>query len=166
MVVDIFGVQFDFDISLARLSQTFAVLHYHAGFLWVGLGGLALSIYLLFTPLYFLILLYIAWRVYDFGTEERGGRRFAWLNRWALWNANGIRDYFPISFVKTAELPPDRNYIILYQPHGGLSIGAGLCFMSETLGFSSKFPGIRASLAALSIQFVLPFSREYGMAFG
>ena len=127
---------------------------------------MALSIYLLFTPLYFITLLYIPWYVYDFRTAERGGRRFAWLNRWALWNANGIRDYFPISLVKTAELPPDRNYIILYQPHGALSIGAGLCFMFETLGLPSKFPGIRASLAALSMQFRVPLSREYGMAFG
>lgn len=33
------------------------------------------------------------------------------------------RDYFPVSLVKTAELPPDKNYLLCSYPHGIIGTG-------------------------------------------
>ena len=47
---------------------------------------------------------------------EMGGRKTYWLRSLPWWKT--MRDYFPISLVKTVELQPSKNYIFGYHPHG------------------------------------------------
>ncbi|KAF0038243.1 hypothetical protein F2P81_008727 [Scophthalmus maximus] len=68
--------------------------------------------------------------------------------------------------VKTAELNPNKNYILGCHPHGIMSAGAFACFTTESCGFSEVFPGVRASLAILAGLFRIPFFREYIMFAG
>ena len=53
-----------------------------------------------------------------------------------------MRDYYPVSFVKTSELDSSRNYIFGYHPHGMIPEGLAVSFASEALQFSKTFPGI------------------------
>jgi 2-acylglycerol O-acyltransferase 2 len=55
-----------------------------------------------------------------------------------------LRDYFPISLVKTAELPTKDGQVYLfgYHPHGVLSEGAFINFATNATGFHEKFPGV------------------------
>lgn len=68
--------------------------------------------------------------------------------------------------VKTAELPPDRNYVLGAHPHGIMCTGTACNFATESTGFSHHFPGLRASVATLASLFRLPVFREYLMALG
>lgn len=42
--------------------------------------------------------------------------------------------YFPISLVKTQDLPPDRKYVFGYHPHGIIGMGAIANFGTEGTG--------------------------------
>ncbi|XP_054518515.1 2-acylglycerol O-acyltransferase 2 isoform X2 [Pan troglodytes] len=77
-----------------------------------------------------------------------------------------MKDYFPISLVKTAELDPSRNYIAGFHPHGVLAVGAFANLCTESTGFSSIFPGIRPHLMMLTLWFRAPFFRDYIMSAG
>lgn len=68
--------------------------------------------------------------------------------------------------MKTAELPPTRNYVLGSHPHGIICAGAFSAFCTEGTGFSHTFPGIKSSLALLSGLFHLPVYREYMMSSG
>lgn len=68
--------------------------------------------------------------------------------------------YFPITLVKTAELPSDKNYIFGLHPHGILSFSHYLNFGTEATGFSEQFPGIVPHLITLRYLFMTPVSRE------
>uniref|UniRef100_A0A8D0HCC9 Monoacylglycerol O-acyltransferase 3 n=1 Tax=Sphenodon punctatus TaxID=8508 RepID=A0A8D0HCC9_SPHPU len=108
--------------------------------------------------------LYAAWLYLDWETPARGGRRSAWVRGWPLWRH--FRDYFPITLVKTAELPPTRNYVLGSHPHGIICAGAFSAFCTEATGFSRVFPGLQPSLALLAGLFHLPVYREYMMSSG
>ncbi|TTS33147.1 Diacylglycerol O-acyltransferase 2 [Bagarius yarrelli] len=68
--------------------------------------------------------------------------------------------------IKTHNLPPNRNYIFGYHPHGIFCFGAFCNFSTEATGFSQKFPGIKPSLATLAGNFRLPLLRDYLMSGG
>ena len=151
-------------LLITRHLQAFAVLNCTLATLFLGLFSLFLFLYLLLTPLYHVSILYIAWHVYDYRTPARGGRRSEWVRRWAVWRY--WRDYFPVSLVKTAELSPDRNYILVYHPHGIFASGVLIGLATEALGVTDKFPGIRMTPAVLEFLLRLPLSREYVLALG
>jgi hypothetical protein len=46
-------------------------------------------------------------------------------------HARAPKGYFPISLVKTHELPPDRKYVFGYHPHGIIGMGAIANFGTE-----------------------------------
>ncbi|KAK1336129.1 hypothetical protein QTO34_003929 [Cnephaeus nilssonii] len=60
-----------------------------------------------------------------------------------------MKDYFPVSLVKTAELDPSRNYLAGIHPHGVLAAGIFVNLCTEGTGFSELFPGIRPHLMML-----------------
>lgn len=68
--------------------------------------------------------------------------------------------------MKTAELPPDRNYVLSVHPHGIMCVGAFCNFSTDVTGFSKKFPGIQTSMTGLGVLFHLPVYREYLMSYG
>jgi hypothetical protein len=166
MVKSILGVEFVdiLHIPLHRRLQTLAVLQWTFTFLYFGLTSFTICVLMLFTPLFFIPLCYLAWYVYDYRTPERGGRRWEWVRSWRVWSY--VRDYFPISMHRTAEIDPSKNYMFVYHPHGIMSFGAFSCFATNASPFTSLFPGLRPTLLTLKYQFTFPLQREYCMAFG
>lgn len=63
----------------------------------------------------------------------------------------------PIELEKTVDLPPDRNYIMGYHPHGIISVGAFVNFATNSTGFPHLFPGIQHRLCTLAPNFKVPF---------
>ncbi|XP_060941575.1 diacylglycerol O-acyltransferase 2-like [Limanda limanda] len=133
-------------------------------FLFLGVACYILFVYLMFTSLWPISTLYLIWLVMDWHTPERGGRRTTFVRKWKLWEH--VRDYFPIKLVKTAELNPNKNYILGYHPHGIMGAGAFTCFGTDSCGISEAFPGIRPCLAILAGLFRIPFFRDYIMSAG
>ncbi|XP_019376658.1 PREDICTED: diacylglycerol O-acyltransferase 2-like [Gavialis gangeticus] len=144
--------------------QLLSVLQWVLSFLFMGIISLLLLIYLVFTSFWPISALYLVWLIFDWDTPERGGRRFTWLRKWAVWRH--FRDYFPIQLVKTHDLHPSQNYIIGSHPHGILCVGAFCNFITGSTGFFEKYPGIRPFLATLGGNFWMPFFREYLMSGG
>lgn len=128
-----------------------------------------------------LILAYVSWAWFIDVAPTSGGRSpflrpMIWWKRYC--------DYFPVTLVRTAPLPPDRDYIIGYHPHGIISIGAFGAFgtdgarvmdigvdgevtkMPDGRGFPALFPGIDRRLLTLPINFRVPFVREYLLSLG
>ncbi|XP_054744763.1 2-acylglycerol O-acyltransferase 2-like [Anastrepha obliqua] len=70
------------------------------------------------------------------------------------------RDYFPVEIRKTAELPPNRNYVLAHFPHGILAIALSINLLLEITPFLRLFPGIRPKVATLNVNFATPFLRE------
>ncbi|XP_049644124.1 2-acylglycerol O-acyltransferase 3-like [Suncus etruscus] len=133
-------------------------------FLFIGPSLTLLTIFLLFTKLWWLSVLYGVWLIIDWDTPQKGGRSSKWFRRCMFWNY--VRDYFPIKLIKTAELPPDRNYILCGHPHGIMNTGPLGNLATGSTGFFDLFPGLHLNLAALSTLLYLPIYRDYLMALG
>ena len=103
--------------------------------------GLFITPFVLFLPLLWpLAFSYLIWTYcVDWNTFKRGGRRLG-TGRMAFFRY--IRDYYPISLTKTAELDAENHYIFGYHPHGMIPEGLLVAFGTEELGFSEKFPGV------------------------
>ncbi|XP_070699440.1 2-acylglycerol O-acyltransferase 3b isoform X1 [Pempheris klunzingeri] len=144
--------------------EAVSVLQWVLTFLFLGVACIILMVYLMFTSLWPFSALYFIWLVVDWQTPERGGRRTKFLRKWRVWEH--LRDFFPIKLVKTAELNPNKNYVLGCHPHGIMSAGAFTCFSTESCGFIEAFPGVRATLAILAGLFRIPLFREYIMAAG
>uniref|UniRef100_A0A670ZMZ1 Acyltransferase n=1 Tax=Pseudonaja textilis TaxID=8673 RepID=A0A670ZMZ1_PSETE len=149
---------------LLRQLEALSVFQWVLTFLFFGLFFTLLLIYLLFTSFWSLSVLYFAWWMVDLETPMHGGRRSQWMRSWKVWELH--RDYFPIQLVKTAELPPTRNYVLGSHPHGIICAGAFSAFCTEACGFSRTFPGLTSSLALLAGLFYVPVYREYMMSSG
>ncbi|XP_028968299.1 2-acylglycerol O-acyltransferase 2 [Galendromus occidentalis] len=164
-ITRVLGVDFaPADTPMRQRVQTFCVALCSFSFLFAGAFFSALSVYLLFTRFCWLPILYALWYIYDHGTHERGGHRIHWYRRWKLWTR--VAEYFPIELVKTAELPPERNYIFGYHPHGIMASGSFINFATEATGFSKLFPGIVPHLMTLSMNFCFPFHRDLILGLG
>ncbi|XP_037604442.1 2-acylglycerol O-acyltransferase 3b [Sebastes umbrosus] len=144
--------------------EAISILQMILTFLFLGVACIILMVYLMFTSLWPLATLYFIWMVMDWQTPERGGRENRFVRKWRTWEH--LRDFFPIKLVKTAELNPNKNYILGCHPHGIVSAGAYACFSTESCGFTELFPGMRASLATLVGLFRIPLFREYMMSAG
>ena len=161
------GIEFaPLNIPLSRRLQTAAVLAYVFMFLQ-GLSTLSFTLFfmlLFFTPFFWVSLLYAAFYVYDFKTPQIGGRFNMSVRRWRIWKH--LADYFPVELVKTADLDPNKNYIMGISPHSVMCFSAMSAFGTEALGFSDRFPGITPHLVTLNQQFFSPITRELNLALG
>ena len=111
--------------------------------------GVLLSIYVLLTPLYGFIVIYLLWTYcFDLKTPAKGGRRSETFRRLKSWEY--FRDYFPVRLIRTKKLDPKKNYILGYHPHGIMCAGAWANFATEATGFSNLFPGIKSHLLTLT----------------
>ncbi|KAF4015869.1 hypothetical protein G4228_006924 [Cervus hanglu yarkandensis] len=144
--------------------EVLSTYKYVSCFLFMGPFFSLLGVFLLFTSLWWLSVLYTVWLFLDWDTPCQGGRRSQWIRNWVLWKH--MRDYFPIKLIKTAELPSNRNYVLATHPHGILSVGVFCNFCTEVTGSSQQFPGLRFSLAILNSLFYLPVYRDYVMSYG
>ena len=59
--------------------------------------------------------------------------------KWINWKY--FKEYFPIELVKTAELPPDGNYLIGSHPHGVMCAGLYCAVGTDACGWPEKYPG-------------------------
>ncbi|XP_031221427.1 diacylglycerol O-acyltransferase 2-like protein 6 [Mastomys coucha] len=152
-------------LDLQEGLRTLSVLQWIPVYVLLGtLAILGIPYVLLFTSLWPLAVLFLAWVAYDWNTHNQDGRRSAWVRNWTLWRY--FQSYFPIKLVKTHDLSPKHNYIILSHPHGVLSYGAFINFATEATGFSRVFPSITPFLATLEGIFWIPFVRDYVMSLG
>ena len=145
--------------NCAKLFQGFAVL-LHYTIVLVGLTGVfgvgALYVLLLNAQIWPLLALYLAWVCVDWRTPRQGGRKAAVINFiGALFPFRCMRDYYPITLVKTADLDPERNYIFGYHPHGFMPDGLMISFGTNQLGFEQKFPGISPYIGSHSSRFYI-----------
>lgn len=129
-----------------------------------GLLTTVMLIYLLWTSYFWITIVYIIWYLYDFRTCHQGGYQCRW--GLYLYPTRYIRDYFPVSLVKTADIDCGQNYIFCVQPHGILCFGGAINFATESTGFSKLFPGIHPRLMTLPFSFMAPFGRELQLASG
>uniref|UniRef100_A0A672JSU1 Diacylglycerol O-acyltransferase 2-like n=1 Tax=Salarias fasciatus TaxID=181472 RepID=A0A672JSU1_SALFA len=135
--------------------ETLSVLHWVLTFLFFGLTCSILMVYLMFTSLWPLSALYFVWLVLDWDTPER-----------AINYVNPLVSLFSAQLVKTAELNPNKNYVLGCHPHGIMSCGAFSAFSTKSCGFAELFPGLRCRLAILAGLFRIPLMREYIMGAG
>jgi len=110
------------------------------------------------------MIIYLILMRFDPAPTNGKGRRFEWLRTSRIFHY--MRDYFPVNLVKTADLDPSKNYIFGYHPHGIISVGAFINIATEATNWSGNFPGIKASLLTLGVQFSCPFWREVLLALG
>ena len=59
--------------------------------------------------------------------------RSRWFRRWKLWKHKA--NFYPVHLIKTAEIDPNKNYIMGYHPHGILCSGAFCHFATEGTDF-------------------------------
>ncbi|KAI4813695.1 hypothetical protein KUCAC02_002928 [Chaenocephalus aceratus] len=144
--------------------EVVSTVQWVASFLFLGVACTLLMFYLMFTSLWPIPTLYFVWQVVDWHTPERGGRKTTFVRNWRVWEH--LRDFFPIKLVKTAELNPNKNYIVGIHPHGIMCVGAFTCFSTESCGFKELFPGLTSNLVTLAGVFRLPLFREYAMCIG
>ncbi|KAF6753425.1 DAGAT-domain-containing protein [Ephemerocybe angulata] len=117
-----------------------------------------------FPPLWPLLTVYSVWALFVDTAPERGGRASHLMRSLPFWRY--WADYYPATFLKEAELPPDRPYVFGYHPHGIIGTGALATFGTEATGFSKAFPGIRPRLLTLTTNFQMPFYRDILLAMG
>ncbi|RWS23980.1 2-acylglycerol O-acyltransferase 2-like protein, partial [Leptotrombidium deliense] len=164
-MVTVHGIEFaPLFIPLRRRLQTLGVLYYGLEFLPLSFAYCLLLIYLLFTKFYFISITYFLWYCYDLKSCRKGGTRGRWLRKAIWWK--WIRDYFPISLVKTCDLDPNKNYIFGLHPHGIMCFAVMCNFGSEANNISNLFPGMTTYVLTLEEIYKLPLHREIGLALG
>ena len=114
--------------------------------------GTLLALYLLATPFFPFVLVYLFWSyAFNLRISSCGGRRSETFRKLKTWNF--FRDYFPAKLIRTKKLDPNKNYIFGYHPHGIMCTGAFVNFGTEATGFSRLFPGIKPHLLTLKSKF-------------
>ncbi|XP_069496159.1 2-acylglycerol O-acyltransferase 2 [Ambystoma mexicanum] len=149
---------------LERRLQTAAVVQWVYSFLALAQTCLAIFVFLLFTRFWLVSLLYGIWWFLDRETPSAGGRRRHFVRNCVVWRY--MRNYFPVSLIKTADLDPRHNYILGFHPHGVLVAGAFLNFCTEATNFQALYPGMTPYMLMLPLWFRVPFFRDYIMAGG
>lgn len=149
--------------------------------------AISASVYFLFMGSMVVKALIICYFTFAFvlDTSPKAGSRRAFL-RDMKWIWSHACDFFPITLIKTAELDPNKSYVMGYHPHGIISVGAMCSFATEGAmtrslvktnkkateeekemrGFSSLFPGIERRLVTLPTNFQTPLIREYILSMG
>lgn len=114
-------------------------------------------------PLWPLIIVYLIWTYFD-RAPESGGRRLNWARKLKIWRY--FAEYYPVSLIKSADLPADRTYVFGYHPHGIIGMGAIANFATAATEFPACFPGITPHLLTLNSNFHIPVYRDVLMALG
>jgi Diacylglycerol acyltransferase len=104
------------NVPFQRRLQTLTALFNSFVFFFGGFLTFVGLLFLLHTKFYWVPLIYAAWLWFDRDTCSRGGRPWKALRYSNMYNY--LRDFFPISLVKTGELDAKENFIIGYHPHG------------------------------------------------
>jgi hypothetical protein len=79
---------------------------------------------------------------------------------------NLTKDYFDMKIIKTSDIPPIKNYIFSYHPHGIIPYGLCSGLNSNSCGFDDLFPGIKLNIKGHGYTLSYPFLREFCLYFG
>ena len=148
----------------AQLTQVMAILNYFAHFAVYPFIGTVLFLYMIFSQYWYIAAIYLAWYVYDAKTPQNGGRSFTISHNWKAWK--DLRDFFPITLHKDADLDPNNNYLFGYHPHGMTVYGAFVNFGVACTGFDKLFPGLKPKLLTIETYYKFPVYRDYLMMSG
>lgn len=181
--LDFCGITFSIGDSLERRLETLAAVSFSL-YIFVPVLLLCLwssLLYLIFPLSTIPMLLYLA-AIYWSSSPETG-ERSPWLRSITWWQR--FANFFPVTLVKTAPLPPHGRYLIGYHPHGIISVGAFTAFCTEGArtmdisqsddssslrgserGWEAIFPGVDRRLVTLPLNFCVPFLREYFLSLG
>ncbi|KAF6207569.1 hypothetical protein GE061_016016 [Apolygus lucorum] len=142
-----------------------------AAFLWIAVPIIfpfiswTVVIYtLLYTRFFYVPLLYFGYQYIDREAPYIGGRPFQFAKDLACWKY--LCQYFPITTHKTADCPPDTNYLFCLYPHGVLSTSGLVHFATTGSDFNDKFPGLSTYFATLDVHFRTPVVRDLILALG
>ncbi|XP_055917482.1 2-acylglycerol O-acyltransferase 2 isoform X2 [Eupeodes corollae] len=156
-------------IPAQRRIQTFTVGVYL--FLMFGLGmfsNLVCALLFLFGNIYLkaLVLAYGIWIYHDRHRAQEAvrGAGIKCMRENFFWKH--FRNYFPIELVKTAELPPNRNYLLACYPHGALGIGVFTNMGVDISKWKELFPKVRPNVGTLALHFNTPFFRHLVESWG
>ncbi|KAJ3072166.1 Diacylglycerol O-acyltransferase 2 [Podochytrium sp. JEL0797] len=137
------------------------LLQFHTIVLWILVPFVCISIViamLLISNLTRAIaVLYILYIYFD-KTQQRGNRGVAWMRNSAFWRM--AAKYYPVSLHKTANLPPNKTYVMGYHPHGVICVGCHISFGCDAMGVKDKFPGVDIHPGTLDMNFMIPGFRE------
>jgi 2-acylglycerol O-acyltransferase 2 len=114
-----------------------------------------------------LILLYIPYILWWDSSPENGARPFR--DRSACRSKQCFKwfaQYFDMTLVKTCDLDPTKHYIMLYHPHGVISLGANLALNTNGCDFESVFPSLERAGVTLNEAFHAPLLREWSIRLG
>ncbi|XP_075212540.1 2-acylglycerol O-acyltransferase 2-like [Lycorma delicatula] len=164
--MQILGIQFEpLQVPLEQRLQTLAAGAWFCTVAFANPVGFISAAYLiLYTKLRWIVIIYAFWIICDRDTANKGGRRIEWIRNWIFWDY--YSRYFPLKLIKTAELHPQHNYLLVVYPHGLLSSGAFGHFATNSTNFKDIFPGIRTFLLTLNIHFLTPFYRDLVLGMG
>ncbi|KAJ3116470.1 diacylglycerol O-acyltransferase 1 [Physocladia obscura] len=118
-------------------------------------------------PIYVLpmLLVYGQWA---YGVEGNTQRTGGWgITYWGigLWSCNRhvwshFREYFRAHIVRTAPLPPGRNYLLCVHPHGVYVLGLVANVINNRRVFAQLFPSLTLRITTLELNFRVPLWRE------
>jgi 2-acylglycerol O-acyltransferase 2 len=90
----VLGIEFaPLMVPMHRRYETLAVASWFFLAAFGGLTSLLVSLYLLFTRLWWLVPLYTTWTYLDRHVGESGGRTNVWVQNWRWWYH--LKNYFP-----------------------------------------------------------------------
>ncbi|XP_073846737.1 2-acylglycerol O-acyltransferase 1-like isoform X1 [Musca autumnalis] len=151
------------NIPPRRRIQTLAAALYVYVFMFLPLISVVLGVFFVFYLNYIgraLMLVYLAYIHFDHKKRASVLNGIGWKFLRNNFITDHIRDYFPIELVKTAELTPDRNYLVVSFPHGIFGTGVTNNMGNNIGKWLKLYPGIRPKIATLDIHFRIPFLRE------
>lgn len=152
-------------VPLRRRLETLAAAAWIYLVVFGGLTGWTILLYILVaTRFWWVTLLYVLWIYLDRSVAWDNPERFRFMRRLAWWTY--FKNYFPVSLVKTHDLPADKSYLFATYPHGVLCAGSFSNFATDAGQFSELFPGLTSHLITLSLHFSMPFTREIGIGLG
>ncbi|XP_975126.3 2-acylglycerol O-acyltransferase 2 isoform X2 [Tribolium castaneum] len=162
-----FGINFDhWNTPCRKRLQFLAAGAWMFTFIFGGTILLLLCFYLLFTPLWWLVLINFCWIYYDRHSKETGGKSIEWIQNWKWFKYTS--DYFLIT-LKLApgfQLDPNRNYLFACFPHGVLPAGLFHAMSTKNSRFRQLYKDFSVKTVILTLLFYLPFTRELILAHG
>ncbi|KAK6108844.1 Diacylglycerol acyltransferase family protein [Brugia pahangi] len=123
-----------------------------------------LILYLIVTPWWPIILLYLTWFIYDHKSPKCGGYPSTWCRTQSIHKY--FARYFPIHLHITTPLAHGKNYLIGSHPHGIISMNTYANFVTNGTGLFEKLPGMTVRVCTLVSQFWIPLRREWAMLHG
>ena len=110
-------------VPLRRRLETLAAAAWIYLVVFGGLTGWAILLYILMaTRFWWVALLYALWIYLDRSVAWNNPKRFRFMRKLAWWTH--FKNYFPVSLVKTHDLPADKSYLFATYPHGVLCAGS------------------------------------------